>query len=312
MPSRKPKKEAELFQSWLRRNGLKKTHQKELILETFLNTEGHMSVEDIYALVKKKDRRIGSVTVFRAIKALVACGVAREVALGDGLTRFEHGYHHPDHHHIVCTQCGRVIEFVSPELERMHDEIIKEYGFHSEQHWFEACGICADCREHRQVQSVEDLTCDTRQIFARDAVKMALAMESRLLEFFRVAAAANRDAEGKEVFARMSRLKEAHVVELDAQLEEILRGEKHLAEAPLFLHYDLREIERKIPGLVKAAKEDQAPEICIGARAAMDLSRFLTTSTADFFKDYAAKFPDTWGGQILMVFAGRQEAHADF
>ena len=312
MPARKPKKEAELFQSWLRRNGLKKTHQKDLILETFLNTEGHMSIEDIYALVKKKDRRIGNVTVFRAIKALVACGVAREVVLGDGLTRFEHHYQHPSHHHIVCTQCGQVIEFVSPELERMHDEITKEYGFHSDQHWFEACGICVDCRENRQIQADKNFPHDTRRIFARDAVKMALAMESRLLEFFRVATAANRDAEGKEVFARMSRLKEAHVAELDAQLEEIIHGEKHLAEAPIFLHYDLRKIERKIPGLARAAKEAQVSEICIGARAAMDLARFLTTTTADFFKDYAAKFPDTWGGQLLMVFAGRQEAHADY
>src|SRR5881296_3407971 len=82
---------------------MKKTRQKDLILETFLTTEGHLSVEDTYFLVKKKDKKVGIVTVFRTLKTLTACGIAREITLGDGLTRFEHSYHHPHHHHIVCT-----------------------------------------------------------------------------------------------------------------------------------------------------------------------------------------------------------------
>src|SRR5512136_3272706 len=118
MQMRKLKEETEVFYAYLRQNGLKKTYQKDLILETFLNTEGHLSVEDIYALVKKRDRKVGIVTVFRTLKSLNACGIAREINLGDGLTRFEHCYQHPVHHHIICTKCLRVIEFLSPELCR--------------------------------------------------------------------------------------------------------------------------------------------------------------------------------------------------
>src|SRR5512136_183198 len=106
MQMRKLKEETEVFYAYLRQNGLKKTYQKDLILETFLNAEGHLSVEDLYALVKKRDKRVGIVTVFRTLKSLAASGIACEINLGDGLTRFEHRYRHPEHHHIVCTQCG--------------------------------------------------------------------------------------------------------------------------------------------------------------------------------------------------------------
>ncbi|MDR0842863.1 MAG: transcriptional repressor [Acidobacteriota bacterium] len=305
MPARKLKGEIELFRSWLRQNRLKKTCQKELILETFLGVEGHLSVEDVYALVKKRDRRVGSVTVFRTLKSLVVCGLAREVTLGDGLTRFEHNYRHPLHHHIVCTRCGRTIEFSSPELERMQDEIIRKYDFQPERHRFDTHGVCSACRENRPVR--EAAPCDNGRVFARDAVRMALAMEVRLLDFFRSVAAADRDTEGRAVFARMVRLKEVHVADLNAQLEEIIGGERHLETVPVFLHFDLGKIEQKILSLTRAAKGD----VRISATAARELARFLSTATADCFKDYATRFPDTQGGQILLIFAGREESHAD-
>src|SRR5512146_2315938 len=191
MPNRKLKEETELFYTYLRQHGLKKTYQKDLILETFLNTEGHLSVEDIYSLVKKKDKKVGVVTVFRTLKSLTACGIAREITLGDGLTRFEHSYHHPHHHHIVCTECHKAIEFVSPELERIQEEIIRRYHFQPLHHRFQTYGICEDCREHRPVP--ESPKQDTERIFARDALKMAIAMETRGVEFYREASLRNQD-----------------------------------------------------------------------------------------------------------------------
>src|SRR5512138_2831845 len=220
MSLRKLKEETELFYAYLRQNGLKKTYQKDLILETFLNTEGHLSVEDIYALVKKKDKKVGVVTVFRTLKSLTACGIAREITLGDGLTRFEHSYHHPHHHHILCTECHRAIEFVCPELERIQDEIIQRYHFQPIHHRFQTYGICEDCREHRPVAETQKH--DTERIFARDTVKMALSMEQRCLEFYRDAAKRNQDPFGKEVFERMAREEEIHIAELNAKLDDIV------------------------------------------------------------------------------------------
>jgi len=233
----------------------------------------------------------------------------REVSLGDGLTRFEHGHRHPLHHHIVCTQCEKVIEFASPELERMQDEIMARYGFQPDRHWVRTQGVCSDCRERRRGGG--GLPCDTERVFARDAVKMALAIESMLLEFFRAAAAANRDVAGKEVFDRAGRLKEGHVAELGAQLDELVREEDGLDQAPQFLHFDLEGIERKIPGLARREKAGPAGELCLEAAAAAKLVRFLAAAAADFSRGCAAKFPDTRGARILLVFAGRAESHGD-
>jgi Fur family transcriptional regulator, ferric uptake regulator len=303
---RKLKEEIELFYSYLRQNGLKKTYQKDLILETFLNTEGHLSVEDIYALVKKRDRKVGVVTVFRTLKSLTACGIAKEITLGDGLTRFEHSYHHPQHHHIVCMECHKAIEFVCPELERIQGEIIQKYNFKPIHHRFQTYGVCEDCREHRPVVEVQKH--DTDRIFARDAVKMALSMEKRCLEFYRDSAQRNQDLSGKEVFDFMVHEEETHIADLNAKLEEIVRQEKDLENAPIFLHFDPCELETLIPNL---SKYETGGGFKLDARSAAELVMALSRSSSEFFKAYADKFTETQGRQILLGFAGQEGTHSD-
>lgn len=306
MSMRKLKEETELFYSYLRQNGLKKTYQKDLILETFLNTEGHLSVEDIYALVKKRDKKVGVVTVFRTLKSLTACGIAREITLGDGLTRFEHSYHHPHHHHIVCTECHRAIEFVCPELERIQDEIIQRYHFKPIHHRFQTYGICEDCREHRPVTEIQKH--DTERIFARDAVKMAMAMENRCLQFYRDAARRNQDPIGREVLQRMVEEVEAHIADLNTQLEEIVRQEKNLERAPIFLHFDPCELEALIPDL---SKYETDGEFRLDVQASTELALTLNSNAGEFFRKYAESFDETRGKQILIKFAEQEAAHND-
>ncbi|MEJ2108303.1 MAG: transcriptional repressor [Acidobacteriota bacterium] len=217
---------------------MKKTYQKDLILETFLNTEGHLSVEDVYAQVKKRDKKVGVVTVFRTLRSLKECGIAREVTLGDGLTRFEHCFQHPYHHHIICEKCHKAIEFVCPELERLQDHIINKYGFRTNHHWIQTYGICRDCMESGRVVTAQ--TYDTEMVFARDALKMALKMEARCLEFYRESAKRNRIPGGKAVFERMIVEEEMHVAELQSRLDNLYRQDKTLENAPVFLHFDAR------------------------------------------------------------------------
>lgn len=306
MPERKSKEELELFYAYLRQNGLKKTYQKELILETFLNTEGHLSVEDVYALVKRRDRRIGIVTVFRTLKSLTACGIAKEITLGDGLTRFEHSYHHPHHHHIVCTECHRTIEFVSPDLERMQLEIVTKYGFVPIHHRLQVYGTCEDCREHRAVP--ETPKCDTEKVFARDAVKMALCMEKRGVEFYRAAAARNQDPAGREVFDRIVREGSQHLEELEEGLHEICSQDRGLEKAPMFLHFDPCELEQLVPDL---RDYELNGELRMDARQALEVAMALGQRAANFFKDYAEKFLETEGKRVFQRFAEEEVRHLD-
>jgi Fur family ferric uptake transcriptional regulator len=294
----------ELFYTYLRQNGLKKTHQKDLILATFLNTEGHLSVEDLYALVRKKDKKVGIVTVFRTLKTLTACGIAREINLGDGLTRFEHSYHHPHHHHIVCTECHKAIEFVSPELEGLQDEIVRKYHFQPLHHRLQIYGVCEDCREHRPIPDLERH--DTEKIFARDALRMAISMESRGLQFYQEFARLNQDPGGRELLEGIALEEKKHLADLQDELAKVHRQEKGLERAPVFLHFNPGELERLVPDLKEYQVEG---ELRLNPRRSLELAMVLEQRAADFFAKFAAKFMDTQGKEIFQHFAEEERRH---
>jgi Fur family ferric uptake transcriptional regulator len=143
-------KEKDIFFKHLRSEGFKKTSQRELILEVFLRTEGHLSSEDLYDLVKSEDPTVGFTTVYRTLKLLVECGLAREERLGDGRMRYEHLYNHQHHDHLICTECGRLIEFYSEVIERKQDEIAAHYKFLPTRHSLRIWGICSECQPVRK------------------------------------------------------------------------------------------------------------------------------------------------------------------
>src|SRR5919202_2801655 len=138
--------EKEVFLRHIQRAGLKRTAQRELILDVFLRTEEHLSSEDLYRLVQKEDRSIGHTTVYRTLKLLAEAGLAREVRFGDNRTHYEHNYKHQHHDHMICTECGKIIEFFSAELEAIQDAIAAKHRFEPTNHSLRLLGVCADCR----------------------------------------------------------------------------------------------------------------------------------------------------------------------
>ncbi len=107
----------------LKQVGLKHTEQRDTILRTFLETRDHLSTDELYRLVKRKDPRIGMTTVYRTLKLLSECALASEVAFPDGITRYEHQYNRRIHHHMICTRCGSSVEFFSPAVDQLEQEI---------------------------------------------------------------------------------------------------------------------------------------------------------------------------------------------
>src|SRR5947209_9181246 len=97
--------EKEIFHQHIQRAGLKRTAQRDLILDVFLRTEKHLSSEDLYRLVKAEEPNVGHTPVYRTLKLLVDAGLAPEVRLGDGRTRYEHNYNNPHPDHMICTEC---------------------------------------------------------------------------------------------------------------------------------------------------------------------------------------------------------------
>jgi Fur family transcriptional regulator, ferric uptake regulator len=139
--------EMQVFMEYLQDRKLKLTPHRQLILDTFLENEGHRSVEDIYRVVRVQDPRIGYTTVYRTMKLLTDCGLAREIDLADGITRYEHLYNHEHHDHMICMQCGKSIEFYDPEIEALQDDASEQLGFKVLDHRLQIYGLCGDCRK---------------------------------------------------------------------------------------------------------------------------------------------------------------------
>ena len=139
-------KEKQVFLEHIQKAGLKRTAQRDLILEIFLQTEEHLSSEDLYWLVQREDASVGHTTVYRTLKLLTEAGLAREVRFGDGKTYYEHHYNQEHHDHMICTECGKVIEFFSAELEAMQDAMAEKFGFKLTHHNLRILGVCAECQ----------------------------------------------------------------------------------------------------------------------------------------------------------------------
>lgn len=138
--------EEKIFDEFVKKKGLKNSEQRRQILKTFLKTEEHLTVEELHRLVKKKNPSIGTATVYRTLKLLRECGLCREIKLDDGASRYEHLYGHDHHDHLVCESCGRLIEVVDPEIERLQEKLAKKNGFKITSHKLEIYGICNKCR----------------------------------------------------------------------------------------------------------------------------------------------------------------------
>ena len=138
-------RELGIFIDYLRKKDFKLTDQRKEILKVFLNTERHLSVEDLYNIAKKKDPSIGQATVFRTLKLLQEADIAKEVDLGDGKVRYEHKYGHGHHDHLICVRCGRFIEAVDLKIEKLQDDLCKKHGFLAQRHKMEIFGICKRC-----------------------------------------------------------------------------------------------------------------------------------------------------------------------
>ena len=134
------------FNTFAMGKGLRSTRQRDIILDFFLNTHQHVSVEELYLKIKAVHPGIGNATVYRTLKLFVEAGLAREVLLHDGQTRYEHVMAGEHHDHLVCTGCSAIIEFENETIEKLQDEIAARHGFYIKSHKLEIYGLCAKCR----------------------------------------------------------------------------------------------------------------------------------------------------------------------
>ncbi len=125
------------------------------VLRVFLSTERHLTAEELFRLMHDSGVPVAYATVYRALRLFVSCGLARKVALGGRGSRFERAAGHEHHDHLVCTRCGRTVEFHHRQLEELQSEVARGKGFRARSHFLTIYGLCVTCAGKEEVLAQE-------------------------------------------------------------------------------------------------------------------------------------------------------------
>jgi Fur family ferric uptake transcriptional regulator len=288
--------------SSLRPAGGKRSSKRDRILSIFVRQEGHLSADDLCDLVRKEDPGIGRATVYRTLQWMVGTGIARKVDFGEGRSRFEPSYRHPRHFHFVCNTCHRSSEFLSSDIESLIEEIAAARSFAAGQTILQIVGTCDECRTGRQTMTIDGTT--TERVFARDALRVAIATERSGLEFYGRAADLTADLRGRTVFQKLAAEEREHLGTLEKRYAELVAEDPQLEARPTFLFF-----KGAAHGLFAEGAETLRKGV--DDRQALLIGIKCERRSHKFFKRYGERFEDSEGKRIFLEFADEERVHLD-
>jgi Fur family transcriptional regulator, ferric uptake regulator len=281
--------------------GGRRSGKRDFIVRVFLQQEGHLSAEDLVALIRREDARISRATTYRTLQWMVDAGIARKVDFGEGRFRFEHSYRHPRHFHLICKTCNQSFEFLSSDIEALIEEVAGARQFEPAQSVLQVLGTCENCRTGRTASTP---AAPAESVFARDAMRIAIATERSGLEFYTRAARIARDARGRKVFQSLAEEEKEHMAKLEARYRELLTQNPSLEAEPTFLFF-----KGAANGLFAAGTEE-LKKGCDDRRALLIGIR-CERGSHKFFKKYGERFEESEGKRIFLEFADEERVHRD-
>jgi len=136
----------EQFQAYLSKKQLKSTRQRDLVARTFFGLPGHVNIEQLLLEARQDNPKLGYATVYRTLKLLTECGLAAVRKFGDNQTVYETAGDTAHHDHLICMECGHVLEFENEEIEKLQDKVARSFGFSLVRHKLELYGMCPKAR----------------------------------------------------------------------------------------------------------------------------------------------------------------------
>lgn len=131
----------------VKQKGLKYTEQREIVLKILMHAQEHLTAEEIYNLIKIKepDSNIGIATVYRALSFLEEVDLIASITFGSEGKKYESNAK-AHHDHLICTVCGKIVEFVDEEIEKRQEKIAKQNNFKVTSHSMQLYGVCSNCQ----------------------------------------------------------------------------------------------------------------------------------------------------------------------
>ncbi|MAD42067.1 MAG: transcriptional repressor [Arcobacter sp.] len=131
----------------VKQKGLKYTEQREIVLSILIHAKDHLSAEEVYNEVKLEhpESNIGIATVYRALSFLEEVDLITSITFGNDGKKYESNTK-SHHDHLICTECGKIVEFLDDEIEKRQERIAKKNKFKITNHSMQLYGICEDCQ----------------------------------------------------------------------------------------------------------------------------------------------------------------------
>jgi len=137
-------KELANFSNFLKRKGMKITSQRLLVAEKIFRIESHFTVDSLAEALKDRRGEISRATIYRIVSLMVESGQLTEHNFGQTVKHYEHTPNHEHHDHIVCMDCGKIEEFIDPQIEKVQVEIASRHGYNLAEHSLNLYGRCQE------------------------------------------------------------------------------------------------------------------------------------------------------------------------
>jgi Fur family ferric uptake transcriptional regulator len=138
------------FKSLVETDGNERIQDRLNIIDVFLGNEDHVTIEQMYHLLRERGYDYEAEFVRQCMNRMVDMGFAQKKQFEGQPVRYEHRHLGRHHDHLICTKCGKIVEFSNDGIERLQVGIAAEHGFHMLQHKMEIYGLCAECRSQRR------------------------------------------------------------------------------------------------------------------------------------------------------------------
>ena len=137
--------ELRAFLEFLRKKDLKFTSQRELIVKAVFSGHRHFTADELFAEMRRKDRTLSRATVYRTLALLVEANLVDANDFERGQVFYERKFGYEHHDHLICIDCGKIIEFRNDEIEKIQGQVTQKYGFKCLYHRHQLFGQCKQC-----------------------------------------------------------------------------------------------------------------------------------------------------------------------
>lgn len=135
------------FLNFLAKKNLRITAQRQAIIDTVFSTDEHFTAEQLLEWSQQRDRSVSRATVYRTLPLLTDSGLVREMDFGKDYKFYDPNYaEHPNHNHIICQDCERIVEFESDKIAKLEDEISQRLGFAIKTQRLQITGTCEELK----------------------------------------------------------------------------------------------------------------------------------------------------------------------